>query len=374
MNARPSLTTTGTLGIKGKGEMLDEGATGTPAGDQHERERRWQALAALREDAIRLVRARTMQREDAEEHVQEAMLRLVQIEVLDLDPVRLRALLVRAACCLSVDRYRRSVRQRRLLPRLFSGGDGSPEELAADRSEAHWLAAGLGELGSMEREALLHSAAGRRPGEIAALLGVDYKSAENALGRARRKLRLRAAGVTVGLAALARRLRGAEHPAMVTSSACAVLLLVHSGGSRPPAAVAPAPAPVQLVAPHVDLSNSQPVAARVMAEPAARAVVEAVATPAILPAAAPAPRAATPAAAPAAPVATPAPPPLPPPPPPVTMPPPPWKGSPGWCSCGGSKTIMVPAGTPQGWVLSCATSPTRGVTTGGDVCGTGGVV
>jgi RNA polymerase sigma factor (sigma-70 family) len=230
-----------------------------------DRERRWQALAALRDDAIRLVRIRTAQPEDAEEHVQEAMLRLVQIEVLDLDPPRLRALLVRAACCLSIDRHRRTVRQRRLLPRLFLGATSTPEDVVADRSEARWLAAGLDDLGHMEREALLHCAAGRRPGEIADLLGVDYKAAENALGRARRKLRLRAAGVAVALAALLRRLRPHRVGAVATTTAAGALVALHFGGVRLPALAAQTmagqvrlqPAHIELAAAHQEAAATQ---------------------------------------------------------------------------------------------------------------------
>lgn len=202
--------------------MIDDGLA-VPA-RMHDVAARWQHLGVLRDAAVRIVRSRISRPEDAEDHVHEAMVRLAQRDDLEPDPVRLRALLVRAACCIAIDGHRADERRKRLLMRIGDGRvGGSAEDIVADRSEALYLAQGVGTLGQLEREALLHAMDGRRPGEIADLLGVGYKSAENALSRARRKLRLRAGAVVTGLAALLRRLLAHEHAVVTTALATSAL-------------------------------------------------------------------------------------------------------------------------------------------------------
>lgn len=206
---------------------------------------RWEALAAARDDAVRLVSWHAAGRFDAEDCVHEAMLRLSRRPLETVEPARLRALLARAAVCVAIDGHRRSGTLQRLLPRLLQPDTtATPEEIVADRSEARWLATGLPELGALERKALVQSAAGSSIDEIAAALGVEYKAAENALGRARRKLRLRATVVTVGIAALLRRLRQAEdHGAALSASALAAVALLTMPAPTLVAAAGPAPQP-----------------------------------------------------------------------------------------------------------------------------------
>ena len=298
---------------------------------------RWRALAALRDDAIRIVRRRIAQPHDAEDHVHEAMVRLAQRPIVVSDTAQLRSLLVKAACCIAIDRHRHAGRQLELLGRLAGGGQApSPEDVVADRSEARWLAAGLGALGSMEYDALLHAIEGRRPGEIAALLGVEYKAAENALGRARRKLRLLAASAAMGVAGLVRRLQLSEHPAgaLTASTLAAALLLLSTGGARPavadhmPAAVAPHPAPLALIPVSVQIPRAAPPAAPVVVAATVHAAAMRT-TPARPPAVPPAPQ---------------------PSPGPLPNVPPPWQGSPG-VQAG---KLRFPTGSPEAWLILCA--------------------
>jgi RNA polymerase sigma factor (sigma-70 family) len=215
--------------------------------DRHLGER-WQRLAALREGAVRGVRTRTARPDDAEDLVHEAMLRLAARPRVDLADPRACALVVRTACGIAIDRARWQHRQGVLAGRLVAPCADSPEDVVADRSEAAWLAEALPQLGRMERAALLHTASGLDVGEIAALLGVGYKAAENALGRARRKLRLRAAAVVTGLAALLRRLTSQPESAMAlaVAPAVAIALLIQQAA---PLRVEAMPAPQALLAP-----------------------------------------------------------------------------------------------------------------------------
>ena len=317
---------------------MQEGQVGRAAGDAAEP--LWQALVALRDDAVRILRSRTSGGEEAEDHVHEAMLRLAQRPIALTGAPQLRSLLVRTACCIAIDRHRRSGRQQRLLGRLAGGAThSSPEEIVADRSEARWLAEGMTALGDMEYGALLHAMEGRRPGEIARLLGVDYKAAENALGRARRKLRLRAASVVVGIGALLRRLRLEEHTATVTASVLvAALLFSHGAGGQPHTA----PQPPH----HVDLA---PALLRPVAHHAGpRAAAPPAAHTSVAPGVATAPRVTTLSPAPQSPQSTT--PGLP------QTPPPPWEHSPG-VQGEGKTGFTLPGGTPAAWVVSCVLRP-----------------
>ncbi len=307
-------------------------------------ELRWRALAALRDDALRALQHRIARPQDAEDHVHDAMVRLLRHETASMDRGHLRRLLVRTAYCIAIDRHRSHGCQQRNLPRLLdSGPAASPEEIVADRSEAHWLAAGVDALGALERQALAHACEGRRPGEIATLLGVDYKAAENALSRARRKMRMRATTVVIGLAGLLRRLPGQEHSAALTASALAAFLLINpGGGGSPGAAIARAdkvvkPAPVVIMVASVQPHRAAvPLPARAVAAPsggteASRAVA----------------KRSAPSPPPPPPVPTPTPSPSP------TLPNMPWQGSPG-VILGGHIGVMLPGGTPQGWAAYCA--------------------
>jgi RNA polymerase sigma factor (sigma-70 family) len=302
-------------------------------------EQRWRALAALRDDVLHLLRLRLARPQDAEDHVHDAMVRLLRHETASMDGTHLRRLLVRTAYCIAVDRHRHLDCQQRNLPRLLDDGRApSPEEIVADRSEARWIAAGVDGLGALERQAFAHACDGRRPGEIAVLLGVDYKAAENALSRARRKLRMRATTVVIGLAGFLRRLlHGQEHAAAFTASALAAFLLINPSGS-PAAGIARAekvvkPAPVVIMVaslqPH---HGTAPVPVRAVATSTGVTSTWRARAKPFAPAAPP-------------PASTPSPSP--------NLPNMPWKNSPG-VILGGRMGVWLPGGTPWGWAAYCA--------------------
>lgn len=84
--------------------MAEQGATGGAGiGDL---EQRWRALAALRDDALHVLRGRIARPQDAEDHVHDAMVRLLRHETATMERAHLRRLLVRTAYCIAVDRHR----------------------------------------------------------------------------------------------------------------------------------------------------------------------------------------------------------------------------------------------------------------------------
>jgi len=225
---------------------LDVRAEGSVESHDGERELRWQAMLALRDQITAIVGRRVADPADAEDFVHDAMLRLLERDGLDRDPKRLRALMARTASALAIDAWRRRNRYAHLLGHLAASldhGDG-PDQVVAKRSEAAWLVGGFADLGAMERAAILHTIAGLRIDEISELLGVGYKAVENALGRARRKLRVRAAAVTVSVAALLRRWLSRPEAAPILALAPVGILLLSGGGAATAAAASRAHAPV----------------------------------------------------------------------------------------------------------------------------------
>jgi len=249
--------------------------------DRHGSAECWQAMTPLRDEVILRVRRRIARPGEAEDAVHEAMMRLAARGLADLDARRLQALLARVACGIAIDCARRAQRERRLLPLIAATADTSPDELAADRGHARWLA-GAANLGRMEKEALLHAAAGRRLDETAALLGVSYKAAESALHRARRKLRAIAATVSTGVAAILRRLRGGDGTGgagAAASASLAVALLLFAPGAQQHALAGAPPrvhaAPGHTAVPSRAVAATLPV---VPTAPQSRAATRAVAT------------------------------------------------------------------------------------------------
>src|SRR5258708_39108353 len=94
-----------------------------------------------------------------------------------------------------------------------SGSPGSEvDDVLAARSRMAAVAEAIPSLGALERAALYHAISGQRPGESAAMLGVGYKSAENAPTRARRKQRENAKGMLGAVTSIGRRRRADDHP------------------------------------------------------------------------------------------------------------------------------------------------------------------
>jgi RNA polymerase sigma-70 factor (ECF subfamily) len=161
----------------------------------------WQAVIAERERAERVARSRCSSRQDAEDCVQEAMVRVVAMS--DVDVARVGPLLSTVVANLAADTHRSRSRAARAEPRLRPAAisQPSPEEDVCDALEARWLWDKRAELPDQDRAVLELRTQGRTAGEAAAALGVTYKAAESAYTRARTKMRAiwRAAAALLGI-------------------------------------------------------------------------------------------------------------------------------------------------------------------------------
>lgn len=158
----------------------------------------WAMSEEHRERLMRIARRRTFSREDAEDIVQEAMLRVATFT--DLDPERLGQLLTSVTVRLCADLARhREVAGRKMPEMLPVPGDPLTDML--DEAEARWLASVP--LTKVERTLFLARVHGLYPSEVAASLGLSVASAKSALVRARRKI-LAAWRATLGLLGLPR--------------------------------------------------------------------------------------------------------------------------------------------------------------------------
>ncbi|HVF06080.1 MAG TPA: sigma-70 family RNA polymerase sigma factor, partial [Frankiaceae bacterium] len=161
-------------------------------------ERRWAAVCAHRERLLRIARARVDDPHDAEDCVQEAMLRCV--EFADLDEERLGQFLTTVTVRLCADVHRGRARGERLASRLsaFWGTDPGPEDAVCDRAESAWLSGRLAALTPHQRQIVEARAEGLSCGAVADRLTVPYTTVESALARARRSLRA-ALDATLGI-------------------------------------------------------------------------------------------------------------------------------------------------------------------------------
>lgn len=180
-------------------------------------------LHSHREQAVEAVRRRVGDATDAEDCVQDAVVRLVERG--NLDPDRLRSLLTRTALHIAIDRRRARRREEAMAARL--GGDAalettSPEQVVADRAEVERVMAAVAELPRREREVLLMRLSGLSVTETAERLGVTYKSIEGAYTRARARVRL-ILGSALGW--LAVRLRRTPHQQAEAFAASIAVLL-----------------------------------------------------------------------------------------------------------------------------------------------------
>ncbi|MFD5324858.1 sigma-70 family RNA polymerase sigma factor [Streptomyces sp. NPDC127092] len=161
---------------------------------------RWQRMWSHREQLLKVARRRSMSAEDAEDAVQEAMLRAAQHA--HLDDERLGAWLTTVTMRLCVDRYRQVHREAEVgsAPRLTAPGPVPVEEVVCDRAEARWVAFRSRELPARQAEALRLKAEDRDVDQIAREMGLSYQAVESLLARARRTLRNSLAGtLAVGL-------------------------------------------------------------------------------------------------------------------------------------------------------------------------------
>lgn len=157
---------------------------------------RWGMLLPHRELAVAMVLRATGDIAEAEDCVHDAMLRLVRRA--DLDPARVRSLLVRAALHIAIDHRRAAGRRQTAVLRLGGGAAAavtSPEMELAQREEAERLRAAIDRLPRREREVMLLRLAGLNVAETARRLGISVKSVEGAYTRARSRIRLLLAGI-----------------------------------------------------------------------------------------------------------------------------------------------------------------------------------
>lgn len=206
-------------------------------GSRDDAQARWALVLPYREHMLAVARRRCSNDEDAEDCVQEAMLRVAQFET--LDAARVAAMLTSVTVRLAVDMHRHRVRARRYLPRLVSvtAQQEETDERILDRGEASWLAAQLHHLPDREREVLRERVAGYSPAEAAARLSLSHKSVESAFTRARGRMRGWAGAGALLVAEYLRRLR--QRPAAfwaavaAASAGCLVLSSVPQIEVRP---------------------------------------------------------------------------------------------------------------------------------------------
>jgi RNA polymerase sigma factor (sigma-70 family) len=213
------------------------------------RERLWQAVLAERERAQRVARARCGMAQEAEDCVQEAMLRVVTMP--GVDPCRVGTLLTTVVANLAADGHRARARALRAQPRLATAHVApSPEDAVCDDAEARWLWSRRGALPEQDRAVLELRTQGLTVAETAAALGVSYKASESAFTRARSRMRAiwqataAMVGVLCGRPAKQSGAGGAVAAAAVSAAVVGSLLPSVPGLADPPPNVArTAPAP-----------------------------------------------------------------------------------------------------------------------------------
>ena len=190
----------------------------------------WAEVLAHRDRAVRVARARCSSPNDVQDCVQEALARVAAMPNLDL--ARIGPLITAVVSNLAVDAHRQRARTDRTAGKLRRTLVHPPphEDDVCDRHEARWLRSQMDGLTAQDRQALELRASGLRVGEIAREMGVTYKAAENALGRARLGMRAvwRATAALLGVLWGVRRepRRTPAAPALATAALAAAVLTV----------------------------------------------------------------------------------------------------------------------------------------------------
>lgn len=150
---------------------------------------RWAAVTPHRGRLLRIAESRTGCPHDAEDCVQEALLRCVEFD--QLDEARVGALLTTITVRLCADRHRQREQYRRLAERLSAQSTLEPaaEERVCDRAEAAWAVRHVDALPARQRQVLWAHAEGMSCAEVAASYNLPFKAVESALHRARIRLR-----------------------------------------------------------------------------------------------------------------------------------------------------------------------------------------
>jgi RNA polymerase sigma factor (sigma-70 family) len=153
----------------------------------------WELVWPHRERLLRIARRRLPTLEDAEDCVQEALIRAAC--AVSLDTARVGQFLTAVLVRLCVDHARAAAAAQRALTRILHvPGDVSPEEVTCDHAQAVWIMENLIErLPTRERDVLRVRAHGLSTRQAARLLNISDKAAEAALTRARGRIRALAA-------------------------------------------------------------------------------------------------------------------------------------------------------------------------------------
>ncbi|MET7368688.1 sigma-70 family RNA polymerase sigma factor [Streptomyces sp. NPDC005566] len=228
---------------------------------------RWELIWSHRDELLEIARSRSASTEEAEDAVQEAMIRAVEDPGVQYGRVRSWLRLATLRAC--AERHRQVARDAELSESLSAASVAlSPvEEAACDRAEARWLAARSAELlPARQAEALRLHSQDLDVGQVARTMGLSYRATESLLARARRSLRNTLAGgltlaMTVWLSARRFPRTGVTQQAVAASAAVTVAVVgltlpARSSGrpeSRPPvdSSEGAAPRAVALPAPRV---------------------------------------------------------------------------------------------------------------------------
>ncbi|MDQ1747873.1 MAG: hypothetical protein QOD07_2136 [Frankiaceae bacterium] len=173
----------------------------------------WVRLWSHRPALLRVARRRVGSAADAEDIVEEA---LVRAAARGLDPTAAGPWLTRVVMNLSADLHRRRRTALRNAPRLYVGPDAAPDEQVCDRAEAAALAESLAQLPVRQQRAVLLTAAGLSPAEVATQMNATYKAVESLLARARAHLRQSVLGLAALGLPLRRLLRPTSRAAVAT--------------------------------------------------------------------------------------------------------------------------------------------------------------
>ncbi|WP_079054133.1 RNA polymerase sigma factor [Streptomyces graminilatus] len=164
------------------------------------RDSSWEEIAGHRERLMRLVRRRLPTAQDAEDCVQETMLRAAAHD--NLDQERIGPFLTSVALRLCVDHYRELERRRRLVGRTAHVSRPElPDEDVCDEDFGRWLLRQVQELRGRERQVMLARADGISTMEFARMHQISLKAAEGAFTRGRARLRLVCAQTLDGVTA-----------------------------------------------------------------------------------------------------------------------------------------------------------------------------
>ncbi|MER5551538.1 sigma-70 family RNA polymerase sigma factor [Streptomyces sp. NPDC002793] len=155
-----------------------------------EPDNRWELVWSHRDELMEIARRRSSSAEEAEDAVQEAMLRAVEDP--DVQYGRVRSWLRRATVSACAERRRQVARDSELSTSPYAAPTAPfpVEEVACDRAEARWLAGRSADLlPARQAEALRLQSQDLDVGQVSRAMGLSYRATESLLARARRSLR-----------------------------------------------------------------------------------------------------------------------------------------------------------------------------------------